>query len=64
MSRPPFYAGTAPSAWLRTPRTSESPARYAYAGTRFTPERGMGTAIFWFVALPLLIMLFASYFAR
>lgn len=31
MSRPVFYAGTSPEAWLRTPRNAHTPAEIACA---------------------------------
>lgn len=39
MNRPPFYPGTAPMQWLRTPRTGHTPAEYACAVERFTSQR-------------------------
>jgi hypothetical protein len=29
--KPPFFPGTAPEIWLRTPRTAHTPAEYACA---------------------------------
>lgn len=38
MNKPPFFAGTAPDAWLVTPRTGRTPAEHACALERPAPK--------------------------
>jgi len=50
MSRPPFYAGTAPSQWLRTPRTGHNPAELACAIERYVRPNRIAVAL-WIVGV-------------
>ena len=66
MTRPPFYAGTAPERWLRSPRDAFTPAEYACAVERFggKPARPIIKAVFAFAALAIIVPLLVAVVVR